>query len=301
MAHYTSYYGFSENPFALSADAEFFFPSDSHSEALASLQYGIDQRKGFVLILGEAGIGKTILIHHLIKTLNKKATFLFFPNSNLSFEQMLKEMLFKLKLTPKSETKGAMIHELYYHLIRCMERDENVCIIIDEAENIGTDVIEEVRLLANLETSTSKLIQIVLVGKPQLGEKLYADAIRQIRQRIVIRCRMKPLTLDESERYIDHRLKIVGSGRSQVFTDKAVALICEHAEGIPFRLNLLCANALTVGHLLSEKKISPGTVNKILGEKDILTDERAGTFVPRFRSSALRIAVYFLIVLAIAT
>ena len=238
MTDYTKFYGFSEDPFDISSRTlKFFFPAESHNEALASLLYGINRKKGFILILGEDGIGKTTLIHHLINQLDEKVKTLLFPHSNLPFHQILKEMLLKLNLPLGSETKGSMIHEFYHHLIRCMERGETVTVIIDEAENIGLDVIEEVRLLANLETSTTKLLQIVLVGQPALGEKLRSDIIRQIKQRIVISYRINPLTEEESMRYIDHRLKIVGSGCSEVFTDGALSLICRHAKGIPLALN----------------------------------------------------------------
>ena len=275
MTDYTKFYGFSENPFDISPDPKFFFPSESHGEALASLRYGITHRKGFVLILGEAGIGKTILIQHLINTLGAKTKTVLFPKSHIPFEEMLKDMLLKLKLPLGLETKGSMMHELYYHLIQCLERNENVAVIIDEAENIGLNVIEEVRLLANLETSTSKLLQIVLVGQPQLREKLRSEVIRQIKQRIVITCQIKPLTEKESMQYIDHRLKIAGSGSSEVFTDDALSLICLYAKGIPLALNTLCNNALSVGCSLREQRISASTVKKVRREKGILTTKRA--------------------------
>jgi general secretion pathway protein A len=275
MTDYTKFYGFSENPFDVTPDPKFFFPSESHSEALASLLYGISHRKGFVLILGEAGIGKTMLIHHLMNTLDAKIKTVLFPKSHIPFEEMLKDMLLKLKLPLGLETKGSMMHVLYYHLIQCLERDENVAVIIDEAENIGLNVIEEVRLLANLETSTSKLLQIVLVGQPELREKLRSEVIRQIKQRIVITCQIKPLTEEESMRYIDHRLQIAGSGSSEVFTDESLSLICRYAKGIPLALNTLCSNALSLGCSLSEQRISVSTVKKVRREKGILTTEKA--------------------------
>ena len=303
MTDYTKFYGFSENPFDVTPDPKFFFPSESHSEALASLRYGITHKKGFILILGEAGIGKTMLIHHLINTSDAQVKTILFPQSQIPFEQMLKEMLLKLKLPLGLETKGSMMHGLYDHLIGCLARNETVAVIIDEAENIGLKVIEEVRLLANLETSTSKLLQIVLVGQPELREKLRSDVIRQIKQRIVITCQIKPLTEKESMQYIDHRLKIAGSGSSEVFTDESLSLICRYAKGIPLALNTLCNNALSVGCDLSEKKISASTVKKVRSEKEILSPERAQILASRFKRHIphkISYVIFVLVIFAVA-
>jgi type II secretory pathway predicted ATPase ExeA len=299
MTEYTQFYGFSENPFDILPDPKFFFSAESHSEALASLLYGINQRKGFILILGEAGIGKTTLIHHLINILSAKVKIAFIPQSQIPYEQLLREILLKLEVPLRLEIKGSMLHELYYHLIRCLERDENVAIIIDEAHNISLDVIEEVRLLANLETSTSKLLQIVLVGQPELREKLRSEVIRQIKQRIVISCQISPLTEKESLKYIDHRLKIVGSSSSEVFTDRALSLICRYAKGTPLALNILCNNALFVGYGLSENKITASTVRKVRKEVDALSRERAQILISRIKRQLPRKIVYAFLTLTI--
>ncbi len=283
MIDYKTFYGFAENPFGILPAPKFFFPSESHGEALASLQYGITYRKGFVLILGKAGIGKTMLIQRLISTQDKPGKIIFFPQSEIPFHEMLKEMLLQMNLPLGLETKGSMMHILYDHLIQCLARDENAVVIIDEAENIHLDLIEELRLLANLETGKSKLLQIVLVGQPELGKKLSSDIVRQIKQRIVVSCGIKPLTEEESRRYIDHRLKIAGSGSSKVFTDEALGLICRAAKGFPLALNTLCSNALSIGCHLSEKRISASTIRKVRREKNILTAQKAGALASAIR------------------
>jgi len=273
LIEYTQYYGFSEDPFNISPDPKFFFSSEGHSEALAGLLYGINERKGFVLLLGDEGIGKTTLINHLLTTLDRSVKTIFFPQSQIAFEQLLKEILLTLEIPTRIEVKGSMLHDLYYYLIRSLEQGENVVIIIDDAHNISVETIEELRLLSNLETSRSKLLQIVMVGQPELKAKLRSEVTRQINQRIVVSSQITPLTEEESQRYIDHRLKIVGSGSSEIFTDEALSLICRHARGNPRTINIMCSNALSVGYRLSEKRISASTVKKIWREKDISTGE----------------------------
>ncbi|MGZ6222770.1 MAG: AAA family ATPase [Syntrophales bacterium] len=299
MIEYTQFYGFSENPFSISSDPKLFFSSESHSEALAGLSYGITQRKGFVLLLGEEGSGKTTLIHHLINTLNRNVKTIFFPKSEIAFEQLLKEILLNLGIPLKTEVKGSMLHDLYHYLIRTLEQDENVAIIIDDAHNISLPAIEELRLLSNLETSRSKLLQIVMVGEPPLKAKLRSKVIRQINQRIVISSQLGPLTEEESMRYIDHRLKIAGSGSSEVFTDEALSLICRYGKGNPRAINILCSNALSVGYSLSEKRISASTVRTIRREKDILTGERSPKQSFRVKRNLPRKIFYAFLALAI--
>jgi len=299
MPDYTTFYGFSEDPFALAPDPKFFFPAESHKEAMASLLYGINHRKGFVLVLGEAGMGKTTLIHHVTSALGPKVKTVFIPQSQIPYEHLLKDMLLKLNVPVRRDVKGAMLHDLYYHLIQCLERDENVALIIDEAQDIQLDVIEEVRLLANLETSTSKLLQLVLVGQPELREKLRSDVIRQIKQRIVISCQINAMTEAESRQYIDHRLGMVGSGSVDVFTEEALSLLCRCAKGVPRALNILCQNALSVGQGLSERKISPAIVKMVQKEKDVLTNEGVQRLVSTVKSKLPRNMALAVLVMAL--
>ncbi len=323
MIDYKQFYGFSASPFNLSTDPKFFFPAESHKEALSALLYGINERKGFILILGEKGVGKTTVIHKMItmyhlhqspyfgllgktdmvdrvsKALGYRVKTVYFPRGRITFDQMLKEILFKLNLPLRDEAKGSMVHELYYYLIQSLERNENVVIIIDDAHDISLEAIEELRLLSNLETSKSKLLQIVLVGRPELRTKLRSEVIRQIRQRIVINCEIGPLTEEESMNYINHRLKIVGSSSSKVFTDEALALICRYAEGIPRTINIICNKALAAGCGLSEKKISASTVKKVQREKETSTQESDQIKITRLKSNLLRKISYAFLTLAV--
>jgi general secretion pathway protein A len=325
MTDYKQFYGFSAIPFNLSTDPKFFFPAESHKEALAALLYGINERRGFILILGEKGIGKTAVIHKMItmyhlhqspyfglmgkttmvdrvtETLGYRVKTVYFPRGRITFDQMLKEILFKLGLPLRDEAKGSMMHELYYYLIQSLEQNENVVIIIDDAHEISLEAIEELRLLSNLETSKSKLLQIVLVGQPELRAKLRSEVIRQIRQRIVVNCEIRPLTEGESRNYINHRLKIVGSSSSKVFTDEALSLICRYANGNPHTINIICNNALNAGYGFSEKRISALTVKMVQREKDTSTQEMNQIKSSGLKRNLLRKISYAFLTLAIFT
>ncbi len=274
MIDFKTFYGLSENPFDAASDARFFFPSESHREALASLQYGITYRKGFMLILGAAGSGKTMLIERLISVCARTTRIIFFPHSQVPFPKMLAVILEQMNLTAAAQTKGAMMHSLYYGLMECQKRDETVVLVMDQAEKIPLEVLEEVRLLANLETGASKLLQIVLVGRPELGRKLQSRRVRQIVQRIAIRGGISLLAPQESRQYIDHRLGVAG-GTSGIFAEDALAMICKSAKGCPRTLNTLGHNALMLGGCLSEKPITASTVKKIRGGKNPLTETEA--------------------------
>ena len=300
MTDYRQHYGFSTDPFDIEPDPEFFFPSESHSEALAALLYGINHRKGFVLVLGDAGIGKTTLIQRAMRELGPKVRSVFIPQSGIPYEQLLKDILRKLSVPQQRDTKGAMLHDLYDHLIRCLEQDENAAIFLDEAHDISLEVIEEVRLLANLETSKSKLLQLVLAGRPELMEKLRSDVIRQIKQRIVISCRIEAMTDAESRQYIDHRLRIAGSSGTAVFSEKALYAICRLAKGNPLALNILCRNTLAAGYALSEKPVSTAAVKMVQHEKDGMPEEAVRKLISSGRRRRLRNTALACLIVAVA-
>ncbi len=299
MTDNKTFYGFSADPFGPDPDAQFFFSSETHGEALATLQYGISYRKGFILLLGEAGVGKTALMQYLQETPPLKTRVIYFSNSRLPFPEMLREILRQLDIPIETETKGTMIHSLYHYLIAIAKLDENVAIVVDSAEEIQLELLEEIRLLANLETGTTKLLQIVLVGRPELKRKISSNRVRQLKQRISVRGRLTAMTLDESKRYIKHRLKIAGNSSARTFTDEALSLIASSSKGNPLKINTLCSNALSVGCRLSEKQISAATINKVRRFKNILPPEKAGRIatsvtarLPRKMLTALVLVVF---------
>jgi hypothetical protein len=195
-----------------------------------------------------------------------KAVFLY--QTRISFEQLLKEILLELELPVAAGDKTSLIRQLNDYLIQMLARDENLAMIIDEAQNLSQEVMEELRLLSNLETSRSKLLQIVFVGQPELEAKLNSVDLRQLKQRIGIRRQIRPLTKEESGKYIEHRLSLVGSSTSKVFSTEAVSLICQYAQGIPRTINILCDNAFLIGYGLTKEKIDANIIHEVIKDMD---------------------------------
>ncbi len=271
---YTSFYNFTEKPFNLTPDPKFLYYTPSHREALASMIYGINERRGFVCITGEVGTGKTTLIYTLLNNLNEKVKTAFVYHTTATFEQLLGYILMDLNVKTTKEDKMILVQQLNDHMVHNIARDETLAIIIDEAQNLPVSVMEELRMLSNLETCKQKLIQILLVGQPELEAKLDSQELRQLKQRIGIRRTIKPLTPDESREYINHRLNMVGSTTGQVFTSDAVALICKHAQGIPRMINILCDNAFLIGYSLSKEKITGKIIGEVIRDLDGDTEKK---------------------------
>ena len=261
---YTNFYGFSEAPFNVTPDPRFLYLTPSHREALASMLYGIMERKGFISIIGEVGTGKTTLIHTLLAKVDERVRAVFIFHTRLGFEELLKTILSELGMPVPDRGKASLLRALNGCLIQKLSRGENVTLIIDEAQNLDKEVLEELRLLSNLETPKSKLLQIVLVGQPELDARLDLLELRQLKQRIGIRRRIEPLSPEESGKYIDHRLRQVGSGGAKVFTKDALVLVCRQSKGIPRMINTICDNALLIGYGLSKKRIDVEIVREVL-------------------------------------
>ena len=262
MHEYTFFYGFSEDPFKVIPDPRFFFLSENNREALACINYGINERKGFILISGEQGIGKTTLIQHLSSKLDGLAPAVIIAQPGITIERILEQILLKLNLTPDNQQKTSLIRRLNAHLVQEFSRGGNLAVFIDDAHKLSREVTEDLRLLSNLETTRSRLLQIVLVGRPEIDINLGSKDLKAFKQRIAIRGKIGRLTEDESKEYIEHHLKGVGSSSLEVFTPEAVSLICRRAKGIPRSINLLCDDAFSVGYQRSRNRIDSPIVRE---------------------------------------
>ncbi len=279
---YEQFYGLKEKPFNVTPDSKFFFPSEKHTEALDSLVYAINYRKGFAAITGEVGCGKTTVWHTLINKLDTRTKVAVITNSNLTSKQIIMAILDDLEVPFKDNwTKVRLLTVLNKYLIEQISLGFNVVILIDESQNLKYDVFEEVRMLSNLETEREKLIQIILMGQPQLKEMLEDDKFSQLRQRISVYYHLYPFSLVETKEYIKHRLKIAGretnNNGNAVFDFLALYKIHIYSRGIPRIINSLCDRCLLTGFLNEEKKISLGIVEEVvkeIGIKDVPVERK---------------------------
>jgi len=263
---YENFFGLNESPFNMTPDPKFLYFSDKHSEALTQLLYGIKGRKGFLVITGEIGAGKTTLCRALLNELEANIKSALILNSNLSELELLQAINEDLGIPFNFDTKKELIGELNKFLLRELEDDGNVVIIIDEAQNLTPSVLEQIRLLSNLETTKEKLLQIVLIGQPQLRDILELPELKQLNQRISIRYHINPLSRKETEDYINHRLVIAGSKGDITFTAGAINRIYKYSGGIPRLINVVCDKSLLAGYVLETKNITRPIVEKSIDE-----------------------------------
>jgi general secretion pathway protein A len=261
---YNQFFGLKEKPFEITPDPQFLFLSDSHREALAHLVYAARERKGFTVITGEVGTGKTTLIHAFLDQLNGKVKTAYIFNPNLTSTDFLRYICEDLGLKESKRSKGQYIARLHELLLECYGRDEQVILIIDEAQRLDPTLLEEVRLLTNLETPKSKLLQVVLVGQPELNKILDSHELRQLKQRVALRYHMQTLNEEETERYIDKRLQAAGAVDTHLFTRKALREIFKHSRGIPRVINIVCDNALLTGYASERKVVDDRIVKDVI-------------------------------------
>lgn len=242
---YERFFGLRENPFRMNPDPRYLFLTGQTQEALAGLTYGIKNRKGFILLTGEVGTGKTTLLNRLLDWLRgQRVATAFVFNSKFNESQLLEYVMADFGIPCESREKSSRLMRLNQWLLDRYRAGESTVLIVDEAQNLSSDVLEEIRLLTNLETSTEKLLQIILSGQPELEEKLRSPHLRQLRQRITLRCRTAALTLEETYGYVAERLRIAGSNGEPIFSKEAIEAVHLYSQGIPRVVNLLCEHAL---------------------------------------------------------
>ena len=280
---YEEYYGFTEKPFSLTPDPKYLFKSESHGNAFDLLQYAIRRREGFVVITGDIGTGKTTLCRAILEQLDRRTFTALVLNPFLSEEDLLRLVLQDFGVVSREEVKRGvlanvskqqLIDTLNDFLLSLLPLNASALLIIDEAQNLPMGVLEQIRILSNLETDKERLLQIVLVGQLNFKALLRAPEMRQLTQRVSIRYELKPLNREEVAAYAVHRLTIAGGARSVVFTPRSLNLVQGHSGGIPRLINLLCDRALLGGYSARTNRIGPDLVAKAAEGLDLALPRR---------------------------
>jgi general secretion pathway protein A len=267
---YEQFFDLRERPFDLTPSPRFLVLTDSHREALSNLEYGIASRKGITLLLGEAGAGKTTLIRTAVERQSAQVHCVHLSNPTLTREEFVELLAAKFKLTGQAAaSKASMLVELERVLIERRERGESTVLIVDEAQSLSPELLEEIRLLANIETNDEKLMSLILAGQPELATRLNTPALRQLKQRIALRCELKPLALAETAAYLVGRIRAAGGQGAQVFTREAVALIHERSLGLPRTINVIADNALVSGFALGTRPVGRQVVREVCQDFDL--------------------------------
>jgi general secretion pathway protein A len=261
---YLTFYGLKEKPFNATPDPKFLYLTPAHREALAQLIYGVQERKGFIVLTGEVGTGKTTLLHTLLRRLDGNTAVAFVTNSTLPFDDVVAYMLEDFGISKTGSSRVERLVALNQFLIERRRAGQNTVLILDEAQNLSAETLEQVRLLSNFETPTDKLLQILMVGQPELKAKLLLPELRQLKQRIGLRCSIRPLTAEEIHEYIRSRLRVAGAADLRLFTDRAVSRISEYAGGIPRLVNIVCDHCLLIGYVDQKRKIEREIVERAI-------------------------------------
>jgi general secretion pathway protein A len=247
---YKSFYNLQKNPFEITPDPSFLFPTTRHNEALASLYYGVTAHRGFVVLTGEVGTGKTLMLRSLLALLQRRdIAFALIFNPTLSPLEFMRYITGDFGLPVAGKAKDELIHVLNDFLLQRHREGLTTILVVDEAHHLSLEILEEVRLLTNLETSQQKLLQIVLAGQPELDQKLDSYDLRQLKQRIALRCHLDPLDLTETKEYMRRRLRIAGANEAvQIFSGPAIEAVFNYSRGVPRLINTICDNALLAGY-----------------------------------------------------
>jgi general secretion pathway protein A len=266
VTSYNGFYGFSEKPFEVVPDPQFFYSSPSHLSVLTSVINGIESRENLMCVTGEVGTGKTTFVHFLLHCLEEKVKTALIAYPSNTFEELVSNILLSLDQMVVEETKQALLNQLNGYLTEKMGEDKTLVVIVDEAQNLPSEVMEEVGTFYEGGRWVARL-QIIFVGAPELEHKISTPRLRQFGREIGVRCQISTLTEEESKKYIDHRLKLVGSRSREVFTPEAISMITRYARGFPRVINILCDNAFMIGYSLSKTRVDEDIVRQAI--KDI--------------------------------
>lgn len=280
---YKAYFNLKRNPFDLTPDPHCFVPTPRHNEALAALYYGVRRHKGFVVVTGEVGTGKTLLLRCLLRLLenSKDIAYAYLFNSRLEPTDFLQYVLSDFGLPASGKNKCELLIDLSKFLVARGSRQMTTVLVVDEAHDMSADTLEEVRLLSNLETAEDKLLQIILAGQPELDKKLDSVALRQLKQRIALRTQLGALNAKQTQEYIEQRLRIAGadSGAPQIFSAEAIAAVFSYSRGFPRLINTICENALISGYARQSSTITARII------EDVANEFRLEAFVPAEQGS----------------
>ena len=286
---YNAFFNFQEAPFSITPDPRFIYLSPGHQEAFEHMLYGVEEKKGFILISGDIGAGKTTLTRLLLDRLDDTVKVALIFNTFLNEIELLKAINREFGLPAEESSRESLIQSLNLFLIETARAGGNAVLILDEAQNLSVPVLEQVRMLSNLETDDQKLIQIVLVGQPELARTLDRPDLAQLNQRITVRCQLAPLNLEDTTRYIHHRLSVAGPQGLAGFEPKTYQFIHRFSEGVPRRINALCDRALLVAYGAGSHRIQPDYIRQAYQETTGLIQ---GTGRPRWFKRLISPAVY---------
>jgi general secretion pathway protein A len=266
---FLSYYGLREQPFGVTPDPRFLYLSPAHREALASMVYGIEAGRGFIGLIAPPGMGKTTLLFHLLEKFRSSARTAFLFQTQCNSREFMRFLLAELGYECDDRDFVHMHEEFNKRLLQEARAGNRFIVVIDEAQNLEPSVLETVRLLSDFETPRAKLMQIILAGQPELADKLAKPGMIQLRQRVSLMTGLKPLSFEETDKYIQHRLRAVGYQGGPIFTPDALLRVCDFTSGIPRNINNLCFNCLSLGCALQTKVIDSEIVDEVTGDLDI--------------------------------
>ena len=269
MAIYLSFFGLERDPFGVTPDPDFLYLTSGHREALAQLTYAVQEQKGFILLTAEVGTGKTTLLHAFRSQLDSNTAVAYVANSMLPFTGILEYMLEEFEINKPGETHAQRLVTLQNFLLERHRAGQNTVLILDEAQNLYPQTLEQIRLLSNFETTKEKILQIVLVGQPELQARLEMPELRQLKQRIGMLCTIPPMTLMATRNYVRTRLRMAGARDAGLFSDEALGRIASYAGGIPRIVNTVCDHCLLIGYADQTRRIDPAIVEQAISYLEV--------------------------------